>query len=225
MWVDVGVCDHRGMRAGRRVICPQRFAQKEIVMTASMRASGACIPLPPPGRSAMPSTARCRPAPRTPAGKKASALTARVSHASNTQQCQENPFPHRAPPPEKNDGQPRFPYGQIVRTRVGHARLVRYSVPTGSQVLPSHGFCAKVLGKAWRKNPPRVEQLIKSENWVPRRPGFFFRLVARILRVNLQLYSFSNRRLPPEFDPKPVTLRSTRTQIYLSPILRFSSGP
>ena len=202
------------MRAGRRVICPQRFAQKEIVMTASMRASGACIPLPPPGRSAIPSTARCRPAPRTPAGKKASALTARVSHASNTQQCQENPFPHRAPPPtvvqershqlphpppEKNDGQPRFPYGQIVRTRVGHARLVRYSVPTGSQVLPSHGFCAKVLGKAWRKNPPRVEQLIKSENWVPRRPGFFFRLVARILRVNLQLYSFSNRRLPHDF--------------------------
>ena len=174
MWVDVGVCDHRGMRAGRRVICPQRFAQKEIVMTASMRASGACIPLPPPGRSAIPSTARCRPAPRTPAGKKASALTARVSHASNTQQCQENPFPHRAPPPEKNDGQPRFPYGQIVRTRVGHARLVRYSVPTGSQVLPSHGFCAKVLRKPWRK---RTRSVLNSRsirgNQEPGRPRLF----------------------------------------------------
>ena len=33
----------------------------------------------------------------------------------------------------------------------------------------------------------------------PGAPDFFSRLVARILRVNLQLYSFSNRRLPHDF--------------------------
>ena len=63
---------------------------------------------------------------------------------------------------------------RIVRARVGHARPVQYSFPTGSQVIPSHGFCAKVWGESWSKNPPRLEQLISSGNWGPRRPDFFF---------------------------------------------------
>ena len=74
---------------------------------------------------------------------------------------------------------------------------------TASQLDLKFSHLTVFAPRCWGRRGARTRPVLNSrsilETGNPGAPDFFPILIAQILRVNLQLYSFSNRRLPHDF--------------------------
>ena len=77
----------------------------------------------------------------------------------------------------------------------------RYGI--ASQLDLKFSYLTVFAPRCWGRRGARTRPVLNSrsilETGNPGAPNFFPILIAQILRVNLQLYSFSNRRLPHDF--------------------------